>query len=126
MNMSTIDQNRTGSRQEANNSSETFETLTALADKVLKAHAEKGGNSPLGDILALQINVKLQLARQRHEEAAQSAQAADIRLAQRDAILGIHSDADLEQGGTLKFYLQCAADSLANDQHALEDFGFRQ
>lgn len=124
--MSIINQNGTGSKQEANNSPETYETLTALAEKVLKAHAEKGGNSPLGDILALQINVKLQLARQRNDEAGQSAQTADIRLAQRDAVLGIHSEADPEQGATLKFYLQCAADSLASDKKALEDFGFKK
>ncbi|HWA36086.1 MAG TPA: hypothetical protein VG737_18220 [Cyclobacteriaceae bacterium] len=112
-------------RSKQNKLPETYETLTTLADKVLKAHAVKGNNSPLGEILALQINVKLELARQRHDEALQSPLISDKMFAQRDAILGIRSDADLEQGGTLKFYLQCAADILANDKNALKEFGFK-
>jgi hypothetical protein len=120
-----MNENGTGGERDASSKPETYETLTTLAEKVLKAHAGKGGNSPIGEILALQINVKLELARQRHQEAVQSPQAADIKLAQRDAILGIYSDADLEQGGTLKFYLQCAEEILSRDKNALKDFGFK-
>lgn len=118
-------ENGTSGKQDSGSKPLTYETLTALAERVLQAHEEKGGSSPIGEILALQINVKLELARQRHQEAAQSPQAADIKLAQRDAILGIYSDADLEHGGTLRFYLQCAEDILAKDKNALKDFGFK-
>src|SRR3954470_1283908 len=72
---------------------ESPELMMRLAEKILSVHESKGAESPVGDALAIQIDVKCSLAREKHEEGMASLKAGSKALEARDAYLGIRQPA---------------------------------
>jgi hypothetical protein len=87
------------------------ELLLALAEKIIAAHNARGTNSPLKGALAVQLMVKKDSAREKHDEAMKYLKIATAALDERDAILGINRTHQ-DSSPSLKFYVQCAADIL--------------
>ena len=105
---------------------ESPELMMRLAEKLVKTHASKGPQSPVGEVLATHIRVKSSLARERHEEGLTSLKDASVALEQRDMHLGIRTSGNAAAEVSLKFYLQCAGEMIAkrHDPDLLREFGF--
>ncbi len=102
------------------------ELMIRLAEKLVKTHASKGPQSPVGEMLATQIRVKYSLARERHEEGMSCMKNASVALEDRDMHLGTRASGNAAADVSLKFYLQCAAEMIAKkeDPDLLREFGF--
>jgi hypothetical protein len=105
---------------------ESPELMIQLAEKLIKAHILKGAASPITNALAIQIKVKLSLAKEKHEEGLKNFENASVALESRDMHLGMRTDGNVAAEVSLKFYLQCAGEMIAKDQdtEVLREFGF--